>query len=211
MDDFNKKEMRVHNAGLYHTIRVVATNYKGWVITNIQTIGTECFKIQIREGKKGERKFKYIKARCCLTSWINNIDPDKDITIYTKEVEKIFPDFPKILIIENVGDYIVIIYEWGEGVDITDSGVNKTNAIKSYGKFLKGIENLGIYPRDNNLANIVYNSKKNFAYYCDFGAMSFYVKRGNKRYKEKAMSYKNDILKTGFFSGLREVFYAGYN
>ena len=187
----------------------MSIHYPGWVIENVERLATETYKFLARKGKKGNKIWENFKVRCYILDIWTDIHPTEDIVSCTKKVEKKFKHFPKILATEQIDEWMVVISEWRKGIPLDKLPGNRMDAMISYGKFLKGIESLGIYPRDGKWDNVIYNGKHNFSYYCDFGRGELYVEGGNERWKERAMGYKEDFLKRAS-PDLKKAFYRGY-
>jgi hypothetical protein len=202
--------MKGYNLKIYNAIEVIDKYFEGWVIMNAEKFGTETYKFTMRKGKKHHHIWKDLKSRCYPLSTATDIHPTETIVSVIKKVEKEFKLFPKILAIEQIDDWMVIISEWGKGKPL-DKVADKMRAMRSYGRFLKRIENLGIYPRDGKWNNIVYNGKHDFAYLCDFGRFEIYVEGGLEIFREKAMNYKEELFRIAPGSKWKVAFYEGYN
>jgi len=202
----------VRNIKLFNSIKAMEIHYPEWIIENAERLATETYKLKIRKGRKGHREFDTVKLRCYQLAPLTDIHPTETIVSVIKKVEKEFELFPKILATELIDDWMVIISEWGEGIALDRLPGNlKMKALKSYGKFLRRMENLGFYPRDGKWDNVVYNDRLNFAYLCDFGRFEIYVEGGNERLKKSAMNYKEDFFKRCPGSAMEAAFYEGYN
>lgn len=197
---------------MFNSIIAMNIHYPDWVIENAERLATETYKFKIRKGKKGKKVFNTVKLRCYQLGNSTNIHPTETIVSVIKKVEKEFELFPKILATEQIDDWMVIISEWGKGTPLDRiGGTERMKALKSYGKFLKRIENLGIYPRDGKWDNVIYNGKHDFSYLCDFGRFEIYVEGGNEKLKKAAINYKKDFFKRSPGSKMEAVFYEGYN